>query len=98
VAYSAQPFHLVGLNALLCGDQSHPGARGFVEGNVMSGGWPMKKERELIKLARNKHSAEQIANKLETPLPQIFKVARRLGVDLGPQPPKLDRWLGPRAK
>jgi hypothetical protein len=64
----------------------------------MSGGWPMKKERELIKLARNKHSAEQIANKLETPLPQIFKVARRLGVDLGPQPLKLDRRLGPRAK
>jgi hypothetical protein len=98
VAYSAQPFHLVGLNALLCGDQSHSGPRRFVEGNVMSDGWPMKKERELIELARKKHIAEQIANKLEAPLPQIFKVARRLGVDLGPQPPKLDRRLGPRAK
>jgi hypothetical protein len=61
-------------------------------------GWPMRKERELIKLARAKRSAEQIANKLEAPLPQIFKVARRLGVDLGPEPPKLDRRLGPRAK
>jgi hypothetical protein len=60
-------------------------------------GWPMRKERELIKLARAKRSAEQIANKLEAPLPQIFKVARRLGVDLGPEPPKLDRRLGPRA-
>jgi hypothetical protein len=67
------------------------------EENLM-GGWPMKKERELIKLARNKHSAKQIASKLDAPLPQIFKVARRLGVDLGPEPPKFDRRLGPRAK
>jgi hypothetical protein len=58
----------------------------------MSGGWPMKKERELIKLARAKRSAKQIAKKLDAPLPQIFKVARRLGVDLGPQPLKLDAW------
>jgi hypothetical protein len=65
---------------------------------LMSGGWPMKKERELIKLARKKRSAEQIAKKLDAPLPQIFKVARRLGVDLGPQPLKLDRRLGPRPK
>jgi hypothetical protein len=64
----------------------------------MTGGWPMKKERELMKLAHKKHSAEQIAEKLDAPLPQIFKVARRLGVDLGPEPPKLDRRLGPRAK
>ena len=63
----------------------------------MSGGWPMIKERELIELARKKHSAEQIANKLDASLPQIFKVARRLGVDLGPQPLKRDRRLGPRA-
>jgi len=65
---------------------------------MMSGGWPMKKERELIKLARTKHSAEQIANKLGASPSQIFKVARRLGVDLGPQPLKLDRRLRPRAK
>jgi hypothetical protein len=64
----------------------------------MSGGWSMKNERELMKLARAKRSAEQIAKKLDASLPQIFKVARRLGVDLGPQPPKLDRRLGPRAK
>jgi hypothetical protein len=64
----------------------------------MSGGWPMKKERELIKLARTKHSAKQIANKLDASLPQIFKVAMRLGVDLGPQPLKLDGRLGPRVK
>jgi hypothetical protein len=64
----------------------------------MSGGWPMKKERELIKLARKKQSAEQIAHKLDASLSQIFKVARRLGVDLGPQPLKLDGRLGPRAK
>jgi hypothetical protein len=63
----------------------------------MTGGWPMRKERELIKLARANHSAEQIASKLDAPLPQIFKVARRLGVDLGPEPPKLDRRRGPRA-
>jgi hypothetical protein len=55
----------------------------------------MKKERELMKLAHEKHSAEQIAKKLDA---QIFKVARRLGVDLGPEPPKLDRRRGPRAK
>jgi hypothetical protein len=60
--------------------------------------WPMKKERELIKLARAKRSAEQIAKKLDAPLPQVFKVARRLGVDLGPQPLKVDGRLGPRAK
>jgi hypothetical protein len=64
----------------------------------MSGGWPMKNERELIKLARAKQSAGQIAKKLNASLPQIFKVARRLGVDLGPQPLQLDRRLGPRAK
>jgi hypothetical protein len=64
----------------------------------MHDGWPMKNERELIKLARAKQSAEQIAKKLDASLPQIFKVATRLGVDLGPQPLKLDRRLGPRAK
>jgi hypothetical protein len=64
----------------------------------MSGGWSMKNERELIKLARKNHSAEQIASKLEASLPQIFKVARRLGVDLGPEPLKLDRRFGPRAR
>jgi hypothetical protein len=58
-------------------------------------GWPMRKERELIKLARAKRSAEQIAKKLEASIPQIFKVARRLGVDLGPESAKLDRRLGP---
>jgi hypothetical protein len=63
----------------------------------MSGGWPMKKERELIKLAPTK-SAEQIAKKLDASLPQVFKVAKRLGVDIGPKPLKLDRRLGPRAK
>jgi hypothetical protein len=63
----------------------------------MSGGWPIKKERELIKLARKKRSAEQIAKKLDASPPQIFKVAGRLGVDLGQQPLKLDRRLGPRA-
>jgi hypothetical protein len=67
------------------------------EEHLMTGGWPLKKERELIKLARAKRSAEQIANKLDASLPQVFKVARRLGVDLGPEPPKLDRRRGPRA-
>ena len=61
-------------------------------------GWPMKKERELMKLARKKHSAEQIAKKLDASPSQILKVAKRLGVDLGPQPLKLDRRLGPRSK
>jgi hypothetical protein len=69
----------------------------MTKSKTMSGGWPMKKERKLIKLARANHSAEQIASKLDAPLPQIFKVARRLGVDLGPEPPKLDRRRGPRA-
>jgi hypothetical protein len=64
----------------------------------MSGGWPLKKERELIKLARANSSAEQIAKKLDASQPQVFRVARRLGVDLGPEPPKLDRRRGPRAK
>jgi biotin operon repressor len=58
----------------------------------------MKKERELMKLARKKHSAEQIAKKLDASPSQILKVAKRLGVDLGPQPLKLDRRLGARSK
>jgi hypothetical protein len=80
--------------------EAPPPGRDRAEGeeNLMSGGWPMKKERELIKLARKKQSAEQIAHKLDASLSQIFKVARRLGVDLGPQPLKLDGRLGPRAK
>jgi hypothetical protein len=60
--------------------------------------WTMKKERELIKLARAKRSPKQIADKLNAKIPQIFKVARRLGINLGPQPLKLDRRRGPRAK
>jgi hypothetical protein len=48
----------------------------------------MKDDRELIKLARAMQNAEQIAHQLNTSLPSILKVAKRLGVNLGPQIPR----------
>jgi hypothetical protein len=54
-------------------------------------GWSMKKDRQLIELARDNRSAEQIAKKMDASLPQVLKVARRLGLNLGTQTPKRDR-------
>jgi hypothetical protein len=51
----------------------------------------MKKDRQLIELARDNRSAEQIAKKMDASLPQVLKVARRLGLNLGTQTPKRDR-------
>ena len=44
--------------------------------------WTMSKDRELIKMAHAKRSAEQIAYQLDASLPSILKVAKRLGVTL----------------
>jgi hypothetical protein len=70
--------------------RSHPplgraGAEG--EEKLMTGGWPMRKERELIKLARAKRSAKQIADKLEASLSQIFKIASPSGSTSVPNRP-----------
>ena len=47
------------------------------------GNWTMKKDRELIRLARSKLKREQIALKLNTSPLVLQKAARRLGVNLG---------------
>jgi hypothetical protein len=46
------------------------------------GRWSMAQDRELIKLARTA-SAEEIARKLDKPLPAILKAAKRLGINPG---------------
>ena len=50
----------------------------------------MKKDRELIKLARENPNVESLAKKLETISSQIIKASRRLGISLGLQSPKPD--------
>ncbi len=49
------------------------------------GKWSMAKDRELIKLSRT-DSPEQIAQKLNSSLPQVFKVAKRLGIKFEARP------------
>ena len=50
----------------------------------------MKKERELIKLAGQKVSVDDIAAKMKTNHITVRRVAERLRVNLGPQPPRPD--------
>ena len=44
--------------------------------------WSMKKERELIQLAREDVSVEQIANRMKFAPAAIIKAGRRLGLHL----------------
>jgi hypothetical protein len=53
--------------------------------------WSMKEDRQFIKLAAAKLSVDRIASKMGCSPLTIFKAARRLGVNLGPRPAKLDR-------
>ena len=53
--------------------------------------WTMKKDRELIKLVRLNPNVERLAARLGASTKTIVKAARRLGLKLGPQPPKRDR-------
>ena len=53
----------------------------------------MKKDRELIKLAGENLSADQIAVSLEIAPKTVLKIAKRLGVHFGPRAPKRDGRL-----
>jgi len=57
------------------------------EENPMSR-WPMKKERELIQLARANVGVEQIATRMKLAPASVLKAAKRLGLDLPPIAPK----------
>jgi hypothetical protein len=48
----------------------------------------MKKERELIQLARANLSVQQIATKTRLAPERVLKAAKRLGFDLPPIAPK----------
>jgi hypothetical protein len=50
--------------------------------------WSMKKDRELIQLARSNLSLDQIAAKMKTTHATARKVAKRLGVHLPPSAAK----------
>ena len=47
--------------------------------------WSMKKDRELIRLARSGVSVDQISARLKHSPATILKVAKRLGIYLGPK-------------
>jgi hypothetical protein len=53
--------------------------------------WSMKKDRELMRLARENLSVEQIAAKTKLAPARVVKIAKRLGFYLLPIPPKGDR-------
>lgn len=53
--------------------------------------WSMKKDRELMKLARLNPNVERLAARLGASPKTIVKAARRLGLNLVSQPPKRDR-------
>jgi hypothetical protein len=52
----------------------------------MMGNWSMKTDRELLILAREKRTTEQIAQKLKKSVPAVLKAARRLGLNLVERP------------
>ena len=52
------------------------------------GQWSMAKDRLLTKLIGEKRSIDEIAVEMETPYLTVIKAARRLGIKLGPQPPR----------
>jgi hypothetical protein len=67
-----------------------------VEGEeVLMFAWSMKKDRELIQLARSNLGVDQIATKMKTTHATARKVAKRLGVHLQPNAAKRN---GRRAK
>jgi hypothetical protein len=55
--------------------------------------WSMKRDRALIQMARANVGVDQIATRLKVAPVAIFKAAKRLGIYLGPQPPKRDGRL-----
>jgi hypothetical protein len=55
--------------------------------------WPMKKDRELIQLARANLSVEQIATRMKLAPARVIKIARRLGLNVPPIAPKRDGGL-----
>jgi hypothetical protein len=59
---------------------------------------PMKKERELIQLARANLSVGQIANKTKLAPATVIKIAKRLGLHLPPIAPKRDGRLKAKRK
>jgi Mn-dependent DtxR family transcriptional regulator len=46
-------------------------------------GWSMKKDRELIELARTNPSVERIAARLDMSPKSVIKAAKRLGIKIG---------------
>ena len=54
---------------------------------------PMKKDRELIQLARADFSVDGIAAKLEISTGAVLRAAKRLGIYLEPRAPKRDGRL-----
>jgi hypothetical protein len=54
-------------------------------------GWPMKRDRELMALARVNPNIDKLAARLNCSPMTIVKAARRLGLKVGPQPSKGDR-------
>jgi transcriptional regulator with GAF, ATPase, and Fis domain len=61
-------------------------------------GWSMKTDRQLIKLARESSNIESLAKKLGSAPAQILKASRRLGISLGPQPPRPDGRFKAKSK
>jgi hypothetical protein len=55
--------------------------------------WSMKKDRDLIQMARAKLSIDRIATKLDTSQMSIIKAAKRLGIKIGLSPVKRDGRL-----
>jgi hypothetical protein len=53
----------------------------------------MRRDRALIQLARANVGVDQIASRLKVAPVAVLKAAKRLGIYLGPQPPKRDGRL-----
>jgi transcriptional regulator with GAF, ATPase, and Fis domain len=47
--------------------------------------WSMKKDRQLIQLARSNLTVDQIAKRLDAAQASIVKIAKRLGISLTPR-------------
>jgi hypothetical protein len=55
--------------------------------------WSMKKDRQLIDLARANLSVEQFTNKMRLAPATVVRIAMRLGLHLPPIAPKRDGRL-----
>ena len=62
------------------------------------GQWSMAEDRLLIKLIGDKLSVENVAAEMETPYSTVVKAARRLDINVGPQPPRPNGWFKAKAK